>query len=59
MRVPLPVTDGVVEAFPQCPHKAYLRLAGVAGQASDFVVLLQAFDAEPQSGDPGRVAPPP
>src|SRR5947208_15449600 len=46
MPVPLPVTDGVVEAYLKCPHKAYLRLSGVAGQPSEYVALQQTLDAE-------------
>src|SRR5438105_7316072 len=46
MPVPLPVTDGVVEAYLKCPHKAYLRLTAVAGQPSEYVALQRTLDAE-------------
>src|SRR5947199_7738459 len=46
MPAPLPVTDDVIEAYLKCPHKAYLRLTGVAGQPSEYVALQRTLDDE-------------
>ena len=45
--IPLPViTDDLLSAFLACRYKGYLKLAGEAGQPSDFQRLQDRLDTD-------------
>jgi hypothetical protein len=37
----MPITNEILEAYPNCKTKAYLKLAGESGAASDYEAMTE------------------